>query len=120
MSFRGKSFYIASFIICVVFAIIVKVTRTDVFGINNVLDTFLASSPSFFYLFGIMSIIPVVQPKINIKTFNKSVLILTAGALTYEMEQYWTSMHFDLGDITATLLAAILMLSLHQNTREAI
>ena len=46
--------------------------------------------------------------------------MLTAGALTYEMEQYWTSMFFDLGDIIATLLAAILMLSLHQNKRKAI
>jgi hypothetical protein len=118
--FRDKNFYIASFIICLVFAIIVKLTRTDVFGTNSVLDLFLGSSPSFFYLFGILSIIPVVQPKINIKTFNKSILMLTAGALTYEMEQYWTSMFFDLGDIIATLLAAILMLSLHQNKRKAI
>lgn len=46
--------------------------------------------------------------------------MLTAGALTYEMEQYWTSMLFDLGDIIATLLAAILMLYLHQNKRKAI
>ncbi len=120
MSFRDKKFYIASFIISLVFAIIVKLTRADVFGINSVLDIFLGSSPSFLYLFGILSLIPVVQPKINVKTFNKSTLMLTAGALTYEMEQYWTSMFFDLGDIIATLLAAILMLSLHQNKRKAI
>lgn len=120
MSFRDKSFYIACFIICGAFAIIVKLTRTDVFGINSFLDTLLGSSPSFFYLFGILSLIPIVQPKINIKTFKKSVLMFTAGALTYEMEQYWTSMFFDLGDIIATLVAALLMLSLHQNKRKAI
>ncbi len=120
LSFRAKSFYISSFIICGVFAIIVKVTRSDVFGINSFWDVFLGSSPSFFYLFGIISIIPIIQPKINVKTFKKSVLMFTAGALTYEMEQYWTSMFFDLGDIIATLLAALLMLSLHQNKRKAI
>ena len=81
---------------------------------------YLGSAPSFFYLFGIMSLIPIVQPKINIKTFNRSVLMFTAGALTYEMQQYWTAMLFDLGDIISTLLAALLMLSLHQKKRKAI
>jgi len=120
LSFRDKSFYIASFITCGFFAIIVKVTRTEGFGINVFLDTILGSSPSFFYLFGILSLIPIIQPKINIKTFNKSILMFTAGALIYEAEQYWTSMFFDLGDILATLLAGMLMLSLHQNKRKAI
>jgi hypothetical protein len=105
---------------CVIIATVVKAARADIFGRNSVLDIFLGSSPSFFYLFGIMSIIPLVQPKINIRTFNKTVLMLTAGALIYEAEQYWTSMYFDLGDIIATLLAAMLMLSLHQNKRKAI
>lgn len=114
---RDKKFYLASFIICGVFAIIVKATRSNAFGLNHFGDVFLGSSPSFFYLFGILSIIPIIQPKITIKTFNKSTLMLTLGALIYELEQYWTSMVFDLGDIIATLLAAILMLALHQNKR---
>tara|TARA_B100001059_G_scaffold66341_1_gene62795 strand:+ start:4222 stop:4629 length:408 start_codon:yes stop_codon:yes gene_type:complete len=118
--FREQKFYIASFIICGAFAIIVKLTRSNIFGINSFLDTFLGSSPSFFYLFGILSLIPIVKPKIDIKTFKKSVLMFTAGALTYEIEQYWTSMFFDLGDIIATLLAALLMFSLHKNKRKAV
>ncbi|AAZ28643.1 putative membrane protein [Colwellia psychrerythraea 34H] len=112
MSFRGNKFYIASFIICTILAIIVQQMRTDLFGINNLLDTFLGSAPSFLYLFGILSVIPMVLP--NIKKLNKSVLIVTAGALTYEIEQYWTSMFFDLSDIIATILAALLMIFLHK------
>ena len=120
MSFRNKSFYIASVVICGAFAILVKSTRADLFGINSFLDIFLGSSPSFLYLFGALSIIPIVQPKINTATFYKSVLMLTIGALVYELEQYWTSMFFDLTDVTATLLAALLMFYLHQSKREAI
>jgi len=88
--------------------------RTDLFGINNLLDTFLDSAPSFFYLFGILSVIPIVQP--NIKKFNKSVSIVTAGALTYKIEQYWTSMFFDLSDI----IAASIMIILHKNNRKLV
>lgn len=109
MPVRDKNFYIVNFIICVTFAVIVKVTRTDLFGIHSFLDLFLSSSPSFFYLFGIMSIIPIIQPSIGNKAFTKSILMLTAGALTYEAEQYWTSMIFDLADIIATLLATSVM-----------
>ncbi len=120
MSFRRKNFYIASFILCGTLAIAVQLTRAETTGINSLLDTFLGSSPSFLYLFGIMSVIPIVQPKVNIQTFKKYILWSTAGALTYEMEQYWTSMIFDLNDIVATLFAAVLMFVLHSNYRKAI
>ncbi|RJY06837.1 hypothetical protein D5R81_17070 [Parashewanella spongiae] len=57
--------------------IAVKLARTDIFGFNLVLDIFLGSSPSFVYLFGMMSVIPIVQPKINVKTFHSLVLMLS-------------------------------------------
>jgi hypothetical protein len=120
LSFRNKKFYISSFIICGFLAILVKLMRSEFFGINSILDTFLGSSPSFLYLFGLMAVIPVIQPKMSIKAFNKSVLMFTAGALAYEMEQYWTSMYFDFSDVIATILAGLLMFALHRNLRTAI
>jgi hypothetical protein len=94
--------------------------RSEFFGINTFLDIFLGSSPSFLYLFGLIALIPVIQPKISIKTFNKSVLMLTAGALVYEMEQYWTSMYFDFSDIFATVLAGLVMFAVHRVACKAI
>jgi len=109
---RGRRFYICSFTICFILALIVKQGRGDYWGVNDYLDILLGSSPSFLYLFGIASFVPIIT-EIKLKEYTKSVLALTLGALIYEIEQNWTAMNFDLGDIVATVMAGAMMMLLH-------
>lgn len=117
---RDINFYITSFFISGICAIFIKLSRGNLFGINSDFDILLGSSPSFFYLFGVLSIVPVIHRKINVTTYRKYVLFIMAGGILYEMEQYWTSMIFDIGDVIATIFAGLLMLALHQKKRSSI
>jgi ribose/xylose/arabinose/galactoside ABC-type transport system permease subunit len=115
LSFRNKEFYIISFIVCLVLAIIVKFTRHSFFGNSEFLDILLGSSPSFLYLYGLISIIPVIKNNLEFTSYKKLAFMVTLGALTYEVEQVWSSRFFDYYDIAATILALTLMLVIHSS-----
>ena len=114
MQFKSKAFYIYSFSFCFFFAVLIKLSRADFYGINFTLDVFLGSLPSFLYLFGLISAIPVFYKNIEFTSYKKIVPAITVGALVYEFEQYWTSRVFDLYDIVATILAFSLIVMIHQ------
>jgi hypothetical protein len=115
LSFRSKEFYIISSIVCLVLAIAVKLTRHNFFGNSEILDILLGSSPSFLYLFGLISSIPVIKNNMKFNSYRKTSFLVTLGALTYEAEQAWTSRAFDYYDIAATILALTLMLVIHSS-----
>lgn len=114
MQFKSKAFYTYSFLLCFLFAILIKFSRADLYGITLTLDVLLGSLPSFLYLFGIISAIPVFYKKLKFESYKKFALGLTVGALVYELEQYWTSRVFDVNDIIATLIAFSLITVLHR------
>ena len=118
VTLRSTNFYLVNFIMCSVLAIIVKAIRTNYYGINDLIDVLLGSSPSFLYLFGLIAFIPLVKRDIEPLKFKKYTLLITVGALTYEAEQYWTARIFDLNDVMATLLATSLMLLVHRRKSE--
>jgi len=119
MAMRSKIFYTISFIVCLILAIVVKLTRQTFLGYSEILDIFLGSSPSFLYLFGIISIIPVLKKNMEFTSYWKTALAVTLGALLYELEQAWTSRVFDCYDIIATALAFAVMIVIH-NSKESI
>ena len=112
---KSKKFYCVSFVSCLILALLIKFSRNKYFGLNEVLDVFLASAPSFLYLFGLICCVPLLKKSIEIAAYKKTAFLFTLGALTYEAEQIWTSRHFDLNDVLATILALILFLAIHKN-----
>jgi hypothetical protein len=94
-------------------ALLVKFSRESLYGINLPLDMLLGSTPSFLYLFGLISAIPIFYKNIEFSSYQKSWLALTSGALLYEFEQYWTSRFFDYNDVIATLLGFALIVIIH-------
>ncbi|GHB55615.1 hypothetical protein GCM10008107_00390 [Psychrosphaera saromensis] len=114
MQFKSKTFYIYSFSICLFLALLVKFFRESLYGINLPIDMFLGSAPSFLYLFGLISAIPIFYKNIEFSSFQKSWFALTCGALIYEFEQYWTSRVFDYNDVIATLLGLVLIVIIHR------
>jgi hypothetical protein len=113
MQFKSKTFYIYSFVISLSLALWVKFSRESLYGINLPLDVLLGSTPSFLYLFGLISAIPIFYKNIEFSSYQKSWLALTGGALLYEFEQYWTSRVFDTYDVIATLLGLALIVIIH-------
>lgn len=68
------------------------------------LDLVIKSAPNFFYTCGIILLLHTIsKPDSYVKSINSSILI-TCGALLYEIEQSWVVMIFDLIDIIAILL----------------
>jgi len=114
MPLKSERFYKRSFVVCLVLAIVIKAVRGSFYGSNDILDIFLGSSPSFLYLFGLISLIPIVKSDIEFPAFKKLAIVCTLGALVYELEQYWTSRVFDTYDIIATVLAITAMLVIHK------
>ena len=113
MSFRSNSFYIASAIACFVFALTIKLTRSSYSGESEFFLTLLGSLPSFLYLFGLISLVPIVKKDITYPVFIKTAFFITLGALAYEFEQAFTSRVFDYYDVLATTLALLLMMRVH-------
>lgn len=85
MQFKSKAFYTYSFSLCFFFAVLIKISRVNFYGINSALDILLGSLPSFLYLFGFISAIPVFYKKIKFTTYKNTAFGLTLGALTYEL-----------------------------------
>jgi len=113
LSFRSKKFYIVSFVTCFLLAIAVKIIRPIYVGSNEFLDILLGSSPSFFYLFGLIAAIPVIKKDMEFTSYKKVALMITLGACVYESEQIWTARVFDFYDVVATLLAITIFLVIH-------
>lgn len=113
MSFKSNNFYKISCVLCLVFAIAIKGIRIKYFGVNDTFDVLLGSAPSFLYLFGLISFVPIVKFQIEFSAFLRTAVGLTLGALAYEFEQYWSSRTFDLYDVIATILALVTVLVVH-------
>ena len=79
------------------------------------LDIILGSSPSFLYVFGLSSLLILFTRKLKFESVIKYSFIVMLGALSYEIEQYWSSRVFDFYDVVATLLAFSLVLIIHIN-----
>jgi len=112
-SMRPKVFYIYCFAICLFLSLLVKVYRDNLYGIDVLLDILLGSSPSFLYLFGLISLVTLITWQSRTSSVLKNTLLLTLGALSYEVEQYWSSRVFDYYDLIATLLASFVFLLFH-------
>ena len=111
MSFKSKKFYAICFIACLILAVTVKLLRHSYSGTNEFSDILLGSSPSFLYLFGLISIVPVVKVDIQLSSYIKTAFMLTLGALAYEAEQSWRT--FDFYDVIATISAFLIFLAIH-------
>lgn len=90
-----------------------KVFREELYGTNIVIDIFIGSTPSFFYLLGLMSLVAIFSQHLKLHSVLKTSFLLMLGALIYEIEQYWSSRTFDLYDVLATLLAFFVFLLVH-------
>ena len=110
---RTKFFYCSSFIICLLITMGIKIFREKLYGISEFIDICLGSTPSFFYLFGLMSLFAIFNKHSSISSLFMNSFIIMLGALTYEAEQFWTSRFFDLFDVFATILAFIIFLFMH-------
>ncbi len=110
---RSNNFYILCFVISLLFSILVKIYRESLYGIYALLDIALGSSPSFLYFFGLSALVAILIRHSKFNSVVKIIFILMLGALTYEIEQYWSSRVFDLYDVVAILLAFFVFLFVH-------
>ncbi len=102
---KSNNFYLLCFVISFLFSILVSLYRDSLYGIDVLLDIVLGSSPSFLYLLGLSALVAMLTRHSKFNSVLKISFILMLGALTYEIEQYWSSKVFDLYDVIATLLA---------------
>ena len=102
---RSNNFYILCFVISLLLSILVNVYRESLYGMNVLLDIVLGSSPSFLYFLGLSALVAILTRHLKFNSVLKITFILMLGALTYEIEQYWSSRVFDLYDMAAILLA---------------
>jgi glycopeptide antibiotics resistance protein len=83
---------------------------------NNIYDFGLSGSlPSFLYVIGIIFIFLYFNGGEDRKRVFMTMLIMTAGALAYEFEQYFSNMVFDINDVIATILGGLVALILYKN-----
>lgn len=87
--------------------------REKLYGIDLSIDILLGSSPSFLYLLGLSSLFAIITGQSKPNSVLKGSLLLMLGALSYEIEQYWSSRVFDFYDVVATLLAFFVFLLFH-------
>jgi glycopeptide antibiotics resistance protein len=81
---------------------------------NNIFDFGLSDSlPSFLYIIGIIFIFLYFNGGENRKRVFMTIIIMTAGALPYEFEQYFSNMIFDIKDVSATILGGSAALILY-------
>lgn len=114
MQFRKDSYYLTSVILCFTLAIFIKLHRkTDVVH-HEFVQVLLGSLPSFLYLYGLVCLVPLFKKDLTVAGFVKSALFLTLGALSYELEQLYSSRVFDYFDIAATILALLIVLFVHK------
>lgn len=110
---RSKKFYIFCFLMCSLLSILIKVYREKLYGIDTLLDIILGSSPSFLYFLGLASLFTILTRQSKLCSNLKNSFILMLGALSYEIEQYWSLGVFDSYDVIATLLAFSIFLFIH-------
>lgn len=115
MLIRSEKFYLFSFITCLILALATKAFRESYTGDSQLFIIALGSAPSFLYLFGLIAVVPLIRKNMTLTSFRKTAYFLTLGALTYEIDQAFSSRVFDVYDVVATLLALIIMLGLHRN-----
>ena len=103
---------IAAFSICIIAAIFLQDIRAENLEVPKLTQYLLGSAPSFFYVLGIISIIPVIERNLSLKRFITLSSWFTLGACLYEVSQLWTDSHFDFYDILASIFAYGLAVSL--------
>lgn len=103
---------IATFLICIVSAVLLQDIRAKNFEVFELFKYILGSAPSFFYVLGIISVIPVIERNLSFNRFIKLSGWFTLGACLYEISQLWTDYYFDVYDILATIFAYGLAVSL--------
>lgn len=103
---------IAAFSICIIAAALLQDIRAKYFEVPELLKYVLGSAPSFFYVLGIISIIPVIERNLSLKRFIRLSGWFTLGACLFEASQLWTDSQFDFYDLFATVFAYALAVSL--------
>jgi hypothetical protein len=114
MSLRNNKFYIASFLVCFISAVIVKQCRENYAGDVGLIVVLMGSLPSFLALFGFIALVPLVHKNITFPAFIKTTIFIVIGSLAYEIEQVFSSRTFDYNDVFAIIMAWLLMLGLHR------
>ncbi|OFI07637.1 VanZ like family protein [Clostridium acetireducens DSM 10703] len=109
MQNKIKKIYLIIAVINTILGFISKSSYRNYIYNNNINDFGIAdSAPNFFYIIGAVFFILYVSQKIDKKAIKSTILACSAGTLIYELEQYYTSMTFDIKDIIATILGAII------------
>lgn len=109
MENKIKKIYLVIAISTTVCGFIFKLGYRSYIYKNNINDFGIAdSAPNFFYTVGIIFFMLYIQKKIEMKATRNIILATTAGVLTYELEQNFTSMIFDVKDVIATIIGTII------------
>lgn len=110
----NKKFLIIG-ITCTILGFLSKVIREYIYD-NNVNDYgVFGSLPSFFYIVGLIFLIIAIF-KVNIENRGIGLIVcVTLGALVYEVEQLFSSRVFDIKDVIATVVGAIISLILYKH-----
>ncbi len=100
--------------------VIIQSVRQYHWGISELLDLVIGSSPSFFYVVGLAFVIPIVKHSCAIRQFISTVVFIVLGALVYEYEQLLTHRQFDTNDLYATFSGGLVAILLFLLTRSLI
>lgn len=100
---------------CIITTVAIKSLRSQYHEVTEVLSLVLDVAPSFFYVFGGISLIPILNRDLSLRKFIEYSSFFTIGACIYELSQIWTSARFDIFDLLATFAAYILALHLNLN-----
>lgn len=108
------------FLVCFITTVSIQNVRSHQYELAEALSLFLGIAPSFLYVIGVISLIPLLKKKISSRQFIEYSSFFTLGACIYEFSQIWTKSHFDVLDIVATIAAYILSLYFHLSRTSSI